>query len=68
MLTEEERAEFADMAERDEWDPEEWEILESSKTVTVQIELSPRELVELDRRARAHGKTRSQYLRELATV
>lgn len=68
MLTEKERAELIAMAERDEWDPDSWEVLRSSEPVIVQFELYPAEVVELDRKAYQQGKTRSEYLRELATA
>ena len=68
MLTEKERAELIAMAERDEWDPDSWEVVRSSEPVIVQFELYPAEVVELDRKAYRQGKTRSEYLRELATA
>ena len=68
MLTEKERAELIAMAERDEWDPDSWEVVRSSEPVIVQFELYPAEVVELDRKAYQQGKTRSEYLRELATA
>ena len=68
MLTEEERAELFAMAERDEWNPDSWNVIKSSEPVVVQFELYPAEVVELDRKAFQNGKTRSEYLRQLATA
>ena len=66
MLTGTERADLIAMAEDDAWDADEWEVLDSPEPVIVQFELYPKEVIELDKKARRAGKTRSEYLRDLA--
>lgn len=46
----------------------EWSTVETREPVIVQIEMDPVAVVTLDRKARAHGMTRSQYITALATA
>ena len=45
-----------------------WTTAEMHEPVIVQIEMDPVAVVTLDRRARSHGMTRSQYISALATA
>lgn len=45
-----------------------WTTVETREPVIVQIEMDPVAVVTLDRKARAHGMTRSQYISALATA
>ena len=45
-----------------------WTTVETHEPVIVQIEMNPVAIVTLDRKARAHGMTRSEYITALATA
>ncbi len=45
-----------------------WTTVETHEPVIVQIEMDPVAVVTLDRKARAHGMTRGQYISALATA
>ena len=45
-----------------------WTVVEKHEPVIVQLEMDPVVVVSLDRKARARGMTRSQYLSELVTA
>ena len=45
-----------------------WTTVETHEPVIVQLEMDPVAVVTLDRKARAHGMTRAQYISALATA
>ena len=45
-----------------------WTTVETREPVIVQLEMDPVAFVTLDRKARAHGMTRSQYISAIATA
>ena len=64
--------EFIDETERQiasgEFFDGDWTTVETREPVIVQIEMDPVAVVTLDRKARARGMTRSQYISALATA
>ena len=55
------------MIESGEFFKGDWEAAEAHEPVIVQLEMDPAVVVTLDRKARAKGMTRSQFISSLAT-